>query len=90
MCRYDWSPGVLGDGILEASLAQDSEYVPMIWGEGDLTDGRLMNLDRVGDKSRYLMGFNEPNYGTQVLQLSNRRLRLIEKRACKDGRHRNA
>lgn len=53
---------------MDASAAQDSEYVPMIWGEGDLAEGRLLNLEQVGH-TPYLMGFNEPNYGTQVLHL---------------------
>lgn len=64
--RYDWSPGSLADGIHDASLAQNSLYVPMIWGEGDLTEGRLKDLDWVGGSSPYLLGFNEPNYGHQV------------------------
>lgn len=38
----------------------------MIWGEGDLTEERLQNLECVGDSSSYLLGFNEPNYGYQV------------------------
>ncbi|CAM9852157.1 unnamed protein product [Ectocarpus fasciculatus] len=63
---YDWSPGSLADGILEASLAQGSLYVPMIWGEGDLTEERLRDLTWVGDTSAYLLGFNEPNYGEQA------------------------
>eukprot|EP00752_Nemacystus_decipiens_P008859 g7905.t1 len=62
---YDWSPGALTDGILEASMAQNSEYVPMIWGEDDLAEGRLMNLDHDGSIAPYLLGFNEPNYGGQ-------------------------
>lgn len=68
MRRYDWSPGSLADGILEASLAQDSQYVPMIWGEGDLAAGRLKDLAGIHDISPYLLGFNEPNYGEQVLK----------------------
>lgn len=48
------------------SLAQGSEYVPMIWGEGDLTEARLRQLSWVGKNSSYLLGFNEPNYGSQV------------------------
>ncbi|CAM9569235.1 unnamed protein product [Ectocarpus sp. 8 AP-2014] len=63
---YDWSPGSLADGILEASLTQGSLYVPMIWGEGDLTEERLRDLAWVGDTSPYLLGFNEPNYGEQA------------------------
>jgi len=66
--RYDWSPGSLADGIHEASLAQNSLYVPMIWGEKDLTEARLRDLDFIGDSSSYLLGFNEPNYGHQVTE----------------------
>lgn len=66
MDRYDWSPGNLEDGIFEASLSQGSEYVPMIWGEGDLTQDRLEKLEWVGDSSKFLLGFNEPNYEHQV------------------------
>lgn len=51
---------------MEASLTQGSLYVPMIWGEGDLTEERLRDLAWVGDASPYLLGFNEPNYGEQV------------------------
>lgn len=69
MHRYDWSPGSLADGVFEASLAQGSQYVPMIWGEGDLAEGRLNDLAGIGNRSPYLMGFNEPNYGAQVLRL---------------------
>lgn len=38
----------------------------MIWGEGDLVEERLRDLAWVGDSSPYLLGFNEPNYGSQV------------------------
>lgn len=68
-CRYDWSPAALADGVFEASEAQNSEYLPMIWGEGDLAESRLRNLDTLGHQASYLLGFNEPNYGSQVLQL---------------------
>lgn len=69
MHRYDWSPGALEDGILEASQAQGSQYLPMIWGEGDLTETRLKHLDGIASEAPYLLGFNEPNYATQVLKL---------------------
>lgn len=38
----------------------------MIWGGGDLTEERLRDLAWVGASSPYLLGFNEPNYGSQV------------------------
>lgn len=66
--RYDWSPGVLHDGILEASLAQGSQYIPMIWGEADLAEERLRDFAWVSDSAPYLLGFNEPNYQGQVKQ----------------------
>lgn len=66
--RYDWSPGSSPEGIIDASLDQDSEYIPMIWGEKDLTDERLKDLALAGDNSPpYLLGFNEPNFGQQVV-----------------------
>lgn len=45
--------------------ASGCEYVPMIWGEKDMTAERLANLEGMG-KSSYLLGFNEPNFGSQV------------------------
>ena len=68
LIRYDWSPGFLEDGILEASFLQESYYVPMIWGKSDLEEGRLLHISRVGENSSYLLGFNEPNYNSQVTQ----------------------
>ncbi|CAM9809445.1 unnamed protein product, partial [Ascophyllum nodosum] len=63
---YDWSPGFLEDGILEASFAQGSYYIPMIWGKGDLEEDRLLHISRVGENSSYLLGFNEPNFKYQA------------------------
>ena len=60
--RYDWSPGALADGVFDASLAQGSEYIPMIWGEGALTEERVRHLAWIGDSAPYLLGFNEPNF----------------------------
>lgn len=37
----------------------------MIWGEKDLDSTRLANLDSL-DQSSYMLGFNEPNFGSQV------------------------
>lgn len=64
--RYDWSPGQLRDGIFDASIALGAQYVPMIWGEGDLTEERLRTLASVVSTSPYILGFNEPNFGNQV------------------------
>lgn len=72
-CRYNWSPGDLGEGILDASLAQGSEYIPMIWGEGDLTEQRLSHLSWVSSSAQFLLGFNEPNYDSQVIGLDDKR-----------------
>lgn len=67
--RYDWSPGALADGVLDASLAQGSEYIPMIWGEADLTEERSRHLAWVGDSAPYLLGFNEPNFKAPQVKL---------------------
>lgn len=48
-------------------------YIPMIWGEGDLTEERLRELSWVGDSSPYLLGFNEPNFGGQVMLVTSAR-----------------
>ena len=69
--RYDWSPGALADGVFEASLAQGSEYIPMIWGEADLTEERTRHLAWVGDSAPYLLGFNEPNFKAPQVKLDN-------------------
>lgn len=37
----------------------------MIWGEKDLDSTRLANLDSL-DQSSHMLGFNEPNFGSQV------------------------
>ncbi|CAM9916438.1 unnamed protein product, partial [Laminaria digitata] len=59
---YDWSPGALADGVFDASNAQGSEYIPMIWSGQDLTEERVRNLAWVGVEAPYLLGFNEPNF----------------------------
>lgn len=46
----------------------------MIWGEGDLKEDRLRDLAWVGDSSPYLLGFNEPNFGEQVIFMKRARL----------------
>lgn len=66
LLRYDWSPGIVAADMIEESLSHDIEYVPMIWGEGDLADDRLDHLSLVKDESPYLLGFNEPNFVHQV------------------------
>ena len=40
----------------------------MIWGEGDLEEDRLLTISRTGKNSSYVLGFNEPNYISQVTQ----------------------
>ena len=60
--RYDWSPGALADGVFDASLAQGLVYIPMIWGEQDLSEERVRHLAWIGDNAPFLLGFNEPNF----------------------------
>lgn len=43
------------------------EFVPMIWGKSaELTDTNLASKIQVGTKTRYLLGFNEPNFNSQA------------------------
>lgn len=63
--RYNWSPAIIPDDIKTAQALSGCEYVPMIWGEKDMTSARLANLETLGSSS-HLLGFNEPNFGAQV------------------------
>lgn len=44
-------------------LDLDVEYVPMIWGAGS---DREAAMDDIPDDARALLGFNEPNFGSQA------------------------
>lgn len=63
--RYNWSPAIITEEVKVVQVTSGTEYIPMIWGEKDLTDARLGNLDAL-QQSRTLLGFNEPNFGSQV------------------------
>ena len=63
--RYNWSPAIIPQEVKAAQITSGTEYVPMIWGEKDLTDARLSFLSSLGQCAN-LLGFNEPNFGTEV------------------------
>jgi hypothetical protein len=59
--NWDFRPDeALRDG---AYLEHDVEYVPMIWGKA--TD-REAAQSSIPEDARYLLGFNEPNFGSQA------------------------
>eukprot|EP00752_Nemacystus_decipiens_P009999 g8915.t1 len=62
---YNWSPAIITQSVKDAMPTSGAEYIPMIWGEKDLDDLRLANLDALGESS-HLLGFNEPNFGSQA------------------------
>lgn len=64
--RYNWAPGILDQGVAVAQATSGCEYIPMIWGEKDLTNQRLANLDVLEGQVSSLLGFNEPNFQAQV------------------------
>lgn len=51
---YTWAPGPL-----VSFDYRDTEFVPMIWGEGHLDPGQVA---RIPPNSKYLLGFNEPMF----------------------------
>lgn len=53
----------MSSDVKAAQAASGCEYIPMIWGNKDMT--RLENLDAM-DQCSSLLGFNEPNFGSQV------------------------
>lgn len=63
--RYNWSPAIITQEVNVAQTTSGCEYIPMVWGEKDMTDTRLSYLDSLGSAS-HLLGFNEPNFGAQV------------------------
>ncbi len=58
---YNWSPRP-DEGVASAYQQLGVEFVPMIWGEGDLKAERVAMIP---PGSRYLLGFNEPNFKSQ-------------------------
>ncbi|CAM9230570.1 unnamed protein product, partial [Discosporangium mesarthrocarpum] len=63
---YDWSPGVVPSAVANIPQSKDIDYVPMLWGEGDLGDVRLENIKTFQGISSFLLGFNEPNFVHQA------------------------
>jgi len=60
---YNWAfvpDEALADG---SYLEQDVEYVPMIWGS---SSDRAAALEDIPDDAATLLGFNEPNFGSQA------------------------
>jgi hypothetical protein len=60
---YNWAfvpDQALADGSYETL---DVEYVPMIWGAGS---NREAAATEIPEGARYLLGFNEPNFGSQA------------------------
>ncbi|CAN0512617.1 unnamed protein product [Ectocarpus sp. 12 AP-2014] len=62
---YNWSPAIIASEVKIAQSSSGCEYIPMIWGEKDLDSTRLANLDSL-DQSSHMLGFNEPNFGSQA------------------------
>jgi hypothetical protein len=53
---YDWNP--------EQSSSHNTEYVPMLWGDGDASDEdaqRYQEFQNLDTTPTYLLGFNEPD-----------------------------
>ncbi|KAH8690725.1 hypothetical protein BGW36DRAFT_306167 [Talaromyces proteolyticus] len=53
---YDWNPA--------QSSSHNTEYVPMLWGDGDaseLDSQRYQKFETLQTTSKYLLGFNEPD-----------------------------
>jgi hypothetical protein len=63
---YNWgrTPSTqLGTAYVTAGV----EFVPMVWGRSDeLADANLASRIKVGPNTKYLMGFNEPNFVAQA------------------------
>jgi hypothetical protein len=58
---YDWS-------WQAPAQAPGIEWVPMVWGAGSLTSAsiRALTADRISGRARFLLGFNEPDSGSQA------------------------
>jgi hypothetical protein len=64
---YNWSPAPDDASIAAAYEALGVEFVPMIWGEGDLKPERVALIPA---SARVLLGFNEPNFKKTQANLS--------------------
>jgi hypothetical protein len=62
---YSWAkapPSQVGTSYVTAGI----EWVPMVWGHADeLADNDLASKIRVGPNTKYLLGYNEPNFVAQ-------------------------
>ena len=60
---YNWA-FVPDDALRDGSyLGLDVEYVPMIWGAGSDREAAMQDIP---DDAQALLGFNEPNFGSQA------------------------
>jgi hypothetical protein len=62
---YVWSTGP-NSQVGTSYVAAGVEFVPMVWGHpNELTDANLASKIRVGPGTKYLLGYNEPNFTAQ-------------------------
>jgi hypothetical protein len=59
---YNWAPHPDDDTIAAAHAALGVEFVPMVWGKATIPD----LATQVPMDAAYLLGFNEPNFGSQA------------------------
>jgi len=59
---YNWGHG--GSGVDAAFESNDFEYVPMAW--SGLNKSTIRNYLRAHPNVKYILGFNEPNFGDQA------------------------
>jgi hypothetical protein len=63
---YGWSKAPSSQ-VGMSYVAAGVEWVPMIWGKPDeLTDNNLASKIQVGPGTKYLLGYNEPNFTAQA------------------------
>jgi len=62
---YSWSTAPSSQ-VGTSYVAAGVEWVPMVWGHpAELTDAALASKIRVGPNTKYLLGYNEPNFHAQ-------------------------
>jgi len=60
---YNWSPAPDNDAVAGAFAGLGLEFVPMVWGK----DFKPADIEaKVVKTSTHLLGFNEPNFGSQA------------------------